>query len=131
MSDVLKFSIPGKPEYVQAVRLAIGSVACKSNFDVEKIEDIKVAVSEACKLVTCHGYDSFSEKYEINVEIWEDKIEITVSDLCGHTIEKHCRQCTKCPEDGDLSVFVMDSLMDETEIVSNESGKSIRMVKIK
>ena len=35
MSDVLNFSVPGKPEYVQMLRLAIGSVACKSGFDVE------------------------------------------------------------------------------------------------
>ena len=49
MLDVLNFSIPGKPEYIQMLRLAIGSIAGKSGFDVEKIEDIKVAVAEACK----------------------------------------------------------------------------------
>ena len=36
MVDKLNCTIPGKPEYIQMVRLAIGSVAGKFNFDVEK-----------------------------------------------------------------------------------------------
>ena len=101
MSDVLNFSVPGKPEYVQMLRLAIGSVACKSGFDVEKVEDITVAVSEACKLVTCHGRDGLPSKYDITVEVNDSGMKITVSDLSrGHTIEKSCQQCLHCPEDG-------------------------------
>ncbi len=80
MLDVLNFSIPGKPEYIQMLRLAIGSIAGKSGFDVEKIEDIKVAVAEACKLVTCHGRDGLSAKYELTVEIEDGRMQITVSD---------------------------------------------------
>ena len=133
MLDVLNFSIPGKPEYIQMLRLAIGSIAGKSGFDVEKIEDIKVAVAEACKLVTCHGRDGLSAKYELTVEIEDGRMQITVSDLgSGHTIEKYCQQCTHCPEDGDLAIFVMDSLMDETELFSNENvSRRIKMVKIR
>lgn len=131
MSDVLNFSVPGKPEYVQMLRLAIGSVACKSGFDVEKVEDITVAVSEACKLVTCHGRDGLPSKYDITVEVNDSGMKITVSDLSrGHTIEKSCQQCLHCPEDGDLAIFVMDSLMDRTEVRGNDNGsRSIEMVK--
>lgn len=133
MTDILTFSIPGKPEYVQMVRLAIGSIANKAEFDVEKVDDIEVAVGEAFKLVTCHGHDGWGEKYELEVKVNEDKMEIKVSDNCvTHDIEKTCRQCARCPEDGDLSVFVMNSLMDEIEMMSSENGnRSIRMVKVK
>ena len=134
MSDVLTFSIPGKPEYIQMVRLAIGSIACKADFDVEKVDDIEVAVSEACKLVTCHGYEGWGEKYELVVVIDDNgRMEITVSETAAlHNIEKKCKQCARCPEDGDLAVFVINSLMDEIEIMCSEKGnRKIRMVKNK
>ena len=81
MSDILQFSIPGKPEYVQMLRLAVGSAACKNGFDMEQTEDIKVAVEEACNLLTCHGREGFSEKYDLTVKIGDGKLEIIVSDL--------------------------------------------------
>ena len=133
MSDILQFSIPGKPEYVQMLRLAVGSAACKNGFDMEQTEDIKVAVEEACNLLTCHGREGFSEKYDLTVKIGDGKLEIIVSDLgSGHIPEKDGGHCKHCPQECDLALFVMDSLMDEAELFNNESGSiSIRMVKNK
>ena len=47
MGDLLKFSIPGKPEYVKIAKLAVGSAAGTANFNIEAIEDIEIAVGEA------------------------------------------------------------------------------------
>ena len=49
MADKIKFIIPGKPEYLTMVRLALGSIADTAGFDLEEIEDIKTSVQEACK----------------------------------------------------------------------------------
>ena len=80
MSDLLRFSIPGRPEYVKIAKLAVGSAAGTANFNIEAIEDIEIAVGEACKNITCHGFDGFSNFYEVECRIDEDKIIITVSD---------------------------------------------------
>ena len=40
MADRIKFMIPGKPAYLTMVRLAIGSIADMSGFDIEEIEDM-------------------------------------------------------------------------------------------
>ena len=45
MADTLRFVIPGKPEYMTMVRLAIGSIADTAGFDIDQIEDIKVALA--------------------------------------------------------------------------------------
>ena len=131
MTDLLKFSIPGKPDYVQMVRLAIASVAAKADFDMEAIEDIKVSVSEACKNITCHGHDSWSTSYEVVCELSETNIVIRVTDNCGcHDITKGAQQCKCCPEDGNLAIFVIESLMDEASVAEDEAGnKCIVMVK--
>ena len=133
MSDVLKFSIPGKSEYVQMVRLAIASIAGKANFDVDAVEDIKQAVAEACKIVFCHGSFGFSDRYEIICEVEEEKMTITASDACSeskHIDGEFC--CSKCPDQGKLAVPVMESLMDSVEIDFDIGGnKIIKMVKNK
>ena len=51
--DELKFIIPGKPAYLTMIRLAISSIATTAGFDLDAIDDIKTAVSEACKNISC------------------------------------------------------------------------------
>lgn len=133
MSDILQFSIPGKPEYVQMLRLAVGSAACKNGFDMEQTEDIKVRWKRHAIFSPATGREGFSEKYDLTVKIGDGKLEIIVSDLgSGHIPEKDGGHCKHCPQECDLAMFVMDSLMDEAELFNNESGSiSIRMVKNK
>ena len=134
MSDILKFSIPGKPDYVQMVRLAIASVANNVKFDVEAVDDIKLAVAEACKNVSCHGHEGFSSCYEVSCEIFEEKLIITVTDNCDceHSIAKSYKQCVSCPDEGNLGVFVIETLMDEVEVnILSTGNKCIKMVKFK
>jgi len=131
MSDLLKFSIPGKPEYVQMVRLAIGSIAGKANFDMDAVEDIKVAVAEACKNVFCHGFEGYSNRYKITCELGEESMQINVIDACsGHDLVKHNKPCEKCPDEGNLGVIVIKSLMDDVKInIDTDGNKQIKMVK--
>lgn len=129
MSDIIKFSIPGKPDYVQMVRLAIGSISSKAGFDVEEVEDIKVAVSEACKNVFCHGEEGFSASYDVTCEIVEEKMTIVVEDNCGQREMIHGEKpCKNCPEEGMLAIHIIKTLMDEAELITGEN-KRIRMVK--
>ena len=67
--DNLKFIVPGKPEYMTMIRLATSSLAAQAGFDVDATEDIKIAVVEACKNVSCHGQEGYSEKYEIDEDL--------------------------------------------------------------
>ena len=129
--DNLRFIIPGKPEYLTMVRLAISSIASTAGFDMDDVEDLKTAVCEACKNVSCHGFDGFSEKYEVLCRVGEGAIEISVIDACdSHCIEKLAKPCLQCPQEGDLGVFVMKSLMTEVEFSRTEDGhKVIRMIK--
>ena len=130
--DNLEFIIPGKPEYLTMVRLAIGSIAATAGFNLDAVEDIKTAVSEGCKLISCHGFEGFSNKYEIMCNVEKGKLEITIEDRCeGHNLKKLEKPCRSCPAEGDLGVFVIQSLMNAVEIGRKEDGqKSIRMVKI-
>ncbi len=124
MGDELRFSIPGKPEYIQMVRLAISSVAGKAAFDMEAVEDLELAVSEACTNISCHGRDGFSKSYEVVASIFEKSISISVKDT-GHGEEtiKAQRPCKCCPQEGDLALIVIKTLVDEAEDFFDEDDK--------
>lgn len=129
--DNLKFTIPGKPEYLTMVRLAIGSVANTAGFDMDDVDDIKNAVEEACKNVSCHGSDGFSDQYEVVCNVEKGRIELTIKDDCDeHTIEKLSKPCQNCPSEGNLGIYVIQSLMNEVEFSREKDGrKCIKMVK--
>ncbi|MEG1583572.1 MAG: ATP-binding protein [Anaerovorax sp.] len=131
MADILKLSIPGKPEYVGMVRLAISSVANNVGFDIEAIEDIKVAVSEACTNVVCHGQTDYCQSYQVSCEIGEDRLVISVIDEGkGYDLSKYQEPCLECPKQGGLGVFIIKALMDEVDIFSEVgSGTRIKMIK--
>ena len=131
MSDNIKIIIPGKPDYLTMVRLAISSIASTAGFDIDETEDIKTAVCEACKNISCHGYEGFADKYEVECNVDKDKIEIIVTDMCDtHSIKKLSKSCFDCPKEGDLGLYVIEALMNEVEVIKNNQGrKSIKMVK--
>lgn len=131
MTDKLTFIIPGKPEYITMVRLAIGSVANTAGFDIEEIDDIKTAVAEACRNISCHGSEGFAEEYQVECLVDGGKLEISVKDMSSdHKSKKVNKPCLDCPNEGNLGVFVIQSLMTRVEILDNTQGKkTIKMVK--
>lgn len=51
MKDTLLFCFPAKPEYVFPLRLMMSGVATRMGFDIDKVNDVKTAISEACVLI--------------------------------------------------------------------------------
>ena len=133
MADKLTFVIPGKPEYITMVRLAVGSAADNAGFNIDQIEDIKNAVGEACKNICCHGSEGWAEEFQVECLIDDEKMEIYVKDKSTeHNVKKLYRPCLDCPNEGDLALFVITSLMDKLEIMKEENCKNtIKMVKVK
>ena len=48
MTSGIQIEIPPRPEYVGVVRLALASLARKAGFDEERVDELRIAVSEAC-----------------------------------------------------------------------------------
>lgn len=129
--DNLKFIIPGKPEYMTMIRLATSSLAAQAGFDLDAAEDIKIAVVEACKNVSCHGSEGYSEKYEIEYAVGQGTFCVKIIDACDkHTLEKISQQCQNCPQEGDIGMILLHSLMNTVMVGKDEAGhKYIEMVK--
>ena len=133
MSDKLTFVIPGKPQYITIARLAAACAADSAGFNVEEIEDIKNAVGEACKNISCHGSEGCAEKYQVECLVEEGKIEIFVTDISdSHKLQKLEKPCLDCPNEGDLGLYVIKSLMSSVELIEkSDCKKAIKMTKAK
>ncbi|MEA4921970.1 MAG: ATP-binding protein [Eubacteriaceae bacterium] len=133
MSGILEMTVPGNPEYIKIAKMAAGAAASLEGFDIEKVDDIKMAVGEACKAITCHGFEGWSENYQLAMDMAGKVLTIEVEDkLCKHQVSKGTRPCMDCPGEGDLGIQIIKSLMDDVEIVKAGDGcRSIRMVKNK
>lgn len=136
--DYVEMKIPAKPEYVGVIRLTISGIASRMGYTYEEIEDIKIAVSEACTNAVQHAYPS-DEVGEVIVGfgIYEDKLETMVADsgksfnflqtkneLGPYTESSTVDHLTE----GGLGLYLIETLMDEVRVL-NRSGVTVFMVK--
>ena len=132
----VKLSIPNSSEFVSVVRLAVSSVAARMDFSVEDLEDIKIALSEACTNAVQYAYGSKSGQVDITCHLMDDKLEIEIQDQgCGFDITKLKSGEVKEPSDKNglgLGLMFLKTLMDEADIQSKVGkGTLIKMAKYK
>jgi serine/threonine-protein kinase RsbW len=138
-TDVIEMKIPAKPEYVGVVRLTVSGVANRLGYSYDDIEDIKIAVAEACTNVVNHAYEENQTENDmhLNFSVYEDRLELIVADR-GGKIDVQKLKNERGPlnsaksidelKQGGLGLFLIETLMDKVEI-HGDSGVVIIMTK--
>ena len=131
MIDQLTMNIPGKPEYVGTVRIAVAHVASHAGFDIEEIDDIKIAVSEACTNIISHSHEDQEFNYDVILDVKEEGLAITVKDFgMGFNVENYVEPIPGESQGSGLGLFIIRALMDEVDIYSAPGqGANIYMIK--
>ncbi len=122
--DRIHVELPAKPEYVSIARLTVSGVANRLGFAYDDIEDIKIAVAEACTNVVEHAYSEGGSIY-LACYIYDDRIQVVVADQ-GKSFDIQDVESRLGPVDGQkpvgdlkeggLGLFLISSLMDKVEI---------------
>lgn len=121
----ISITIPANAENVDIVRLTLYGVANKAGFSYEEMEDMKVAVTEACNNVVLHAYDRHQfGMIEIVFELQREYIRIRVKDSgSSFPFEKTVNKVTSLHNKplseanaGGLGLFMMHALMDHVEV---------------
>lgn len=130
-SDVQRvtLNLPASAEYVDIVRLNLYGIASKMGFSYEEIEDMKVAVSEACNNSVLYAYSQEGGMVEVLFQVTNDSLSITVRDE-GESFDSVGAVGNRTLHDKDLSevqigglgFYLMEALMDEVS-VTNQAGK--------
>ncbi|MBK5243553.1 MAG: ATP-binding protein [Eubacteriaceae bacterium] len=129
--DEIKLTLPTKIEYISLARLTIASVANGMGFSIEDVEDLKVAVSEACANVIMHSVTP-QKSYELIYTIGEKSLIFSVVDKgIGFVPEKETnRELKELELTNGFGLIIIKMLMDEVKIQSEEGlGSTITMVK--
>jgi serine/threonine-protein kinase RsbW len=126
---VVELRIPSRAEWVGVARLAVAGIASRLQFSIDDIEDLKLAVAEAC--TNCIQHATGSDTIIIACRILPDRLTISVTDHGRGTSPEALTP--KRPGDqqvGGLGVFLIRSLMDEVEYeVDPQAGTCLRMTK--
>jgi serine/threonine-protein kinase RsbW len=123
--EKVHLTVPAQAEYIDLVRLTLYGIASKLGFSYEEIEDMKVAVAEACNNVVVHAYDpGMPGSMEVCFERVGSALSISVKDQgpsfdyaekaskAGSLHDKSLNEINV----GGLGIYLMQALMDHVEV---------------
>ncbi len=127
----VELKIPGRAEWVAVARLAVAAVASRLRFSVDEIEDIKLAIAEACtnSIQSAGGVDA--GVIEIVCDALEDELRVTVRDKTpGLHLEPVKEGGIAEGRTEELGVFLIRALMDSVDYTSDpRRGTELVMAK--
>lgn len=117
--------MPARPENVAVVRQALGGLANVLGIDGALIDDMKLAITEACTNVVVHAYADEEGPLAVEMHPGADALTLVVRDQ-GHGIRPRLH-----PESSSalgLGLPLMAALADDFEIQGGEEqGTIVRM----
>ncbi|MED4161591.1 anti-sigma B factor RsbW [Halalkalibacterium halodurans] len=134
--ETIEMTVPAKSEFVGVVRLTVSGIANRLGYTYDDIEDIKIAVAEACTNVVDHAYDE-GGTMGLSFHLYEDRMEVIVTDQ-GQSFDMDAFRESLGPIDGSkpiqdlreggLGLFLINTLMDKVEM-KEDSGVVLAMTK--
>jgi len=127
---VLEFESPSRASAVSRIRARVRKLAGALPFTPEELDDICIAVGEACTNAFRHGHNAAHPVIGIRMELSPDTLRVFVSDSGrGFDPTQICP-----PGDGDLceggrGIMCMRGLMDEVVFRSLSPGTQVELVK--
>jgi serine/threonine-protein kinase RsbW len=114
-TDAVDLRVPADPAYLAVVRTATAGLATRLNFTLDEIEDLRIAVDEACSLLLAgraHPGRTLNASFSVG--------NGTISVVIAGPVEE-------LPEGASFSWTVLRALTGEVVTGSNDSGAWIRL----
>ena len=126
----VRLTIPAKAEYVLLGRLALSGITRLRPLEDETVNDLKLAVTEACTNSVRHAYGDTSGSVDIVYELHDDRLVVEVSDD-GTGFDPNRLEDSGELTEGGLGIAIIRALVDEFEVSERSDGRgsSLRFVK--
>jgi serine/threonine-protein kinase RsbW len=137
MSSAISLEIPAQPEYLSLVRAVVAAAAALDpGLGDERIEDLRVAVSEATtNAIEAHANLGSTERITIRCDLEEDRIEVEVQDHADPYFDVDdlespgpLDQPHRLEHEGGFGIPLMRVLADEMNIRSLDHGTAVQLV---
>ncbi|ABQ88473.1 MULTISPECIES: ATP-binding protein [unclassified Roseiflexus] len=133
MQQVL-VNIPSVPIFERVVRASADEVGRALGFSAERVEDLKLAVSEAVNNAIDHGNKRQPGKLvEVVFALHNDKLEVHVTDEGGgiDTIDFSRKVVDEQNLDAGMhrgfGMYLISALVDDCEVNSSQSGTTLTL----
>lgn len=134
--EVIELEIPARAEFVALARLVVSALASSdSNLADERIDDLKLAVSEACtNAIEAHDAAGSSERVLVRCMAGAETLEVCVEDR-GHGFDPTGLPDHPPVTDPDrlkfergLGIPLIKALVDEVQFNPTDEGTAVRLV---
>ncbi|USG66349.1 anti-sigma B factor RsbW [Brevibacillus ruminantium] len=127
-ADIIELTLPARADYVSIARLTVSGVANRMGFGYEEIEDIKLAVAEACTNVVEHAYDcevGLEQHFRVRCLLQSDRLVVEVIDQgkgFGFDEQRESLKPIRSDVDidevaeGGLGLYLIHSVMDDVRV---------------
>ena len=128
--EVVEMEIPSAPEYVGIVRHAAEGIARRMSFDTAQIEDLKLAVGEACTNAVRHGCPrNGMSNVEIRFVVMPAGLMVEVTNGIGNCESPALPTKPDIDKEGGLGLYIIRQLVDEVDILWEKETATIKMLK--
>jgi len=107
--DRIELTFPARGDLIVLARLVTSAISARAGFDIEELEDLRLAVGELC-LLTLQGHDSRYGDLRLELSVLDDAIGVQC------TLEHAAPGAGTEPEEDEwalLSEQILDALVDE------------------
>jgi serine/threonine-protein kinase RsbW len=122
----VRLTIPAKAEYVLLGRLALSGITRMRPLNDETVNDLKLAVTEACTNSVRHAYGDNGGTVDIVYELHDDRLVVEVSDDGGGFDPNEVEEAGELTEGG-LGIAIIRALVDEFEVGERGDGGGSRL----
>ena len=134
----MRFTFPSHTSQLELIRRVTRQVASSLSFSEEALDDIGLAIDEACTNVVSHSYAKEKGLITVDFELDQSKLVILLTDKGerGHVFNPDLlsqidkEQYLKTLQKGGLGVYLIKKIMDEVEYTVSPGIKNcLKMVK--
>jgi serine/threonine-protein kinase RsbW len=126
--QTVRLRIPARAEYIALCRLALTGLARFRPLSQELVEDLKLALTEACTNSVRHAYrDGGQGAVEIVYELYADRLVIEVTDEGAGFEPGEPGIAGDGLAEGGLGISIIRSIADELEVGRQPGGRGSRL----
>jgi serine phosphatase RsbU (regulator of sigma subunit)/anti-sigma regulatory factor (Ser/Thr protein kinase) len=130
-----EMEVPAREQHLGEIRDFITDIAAQAGFSLHEVNNLKLALDEACSNVVRHAYKDM-ELGTINLKVYwrERELEIAIKDRGKGFDWKGTRapdlnRYVDIGKKGGLGIWFIRRLMDKTDYTSTPQGNTLRLIK--
>ncbi len=128
--QIVELEIPSSPEYVAIVRQAVEGIARRMDFDDVQIDDLKLAVGEACTNAVRHGcVRDGLQHVAVRCTVMNEGLSVEIRNDIEDCELPDVPVTPDVTREGGFGLYMIRKLMDEVDIVWEPETAVVRMLK--